>query len=450
MAPCVVAAVDVGASGGRVMAGTVDADGIRLEPVHRFPNGATLRQGHLRWDVERLHDEIRTGLALLPGARSVGIDTWAVDYGLLDEDGRLLADPVAYRDERTAAVIEAVHTELSSDELYRINGLQHLPFTTLYQLVAEQRGPLWERAAHVVLVPDLLAQLLTGELGTEVTNASTTGLLDARSHTWADDVLSRFSIPVDMFAPLDAPGEVRGHTASGTPLVVVGSHDTASAVVAVPATTPRFAYIASGTWSLVGVELEAPVLTDAARAANFTNELGVDGRTRFLRNVGGLWLLQECLREWGDPDLQPLLDAAAAVPTGALIDVDDPAWIPPGRMPERIAAACGSDAADRPGLVRCVLASLADAHARTIERAEELSGHRVDVVHIVGGGSQNELLCQLTADAAGRPLLAGPVEASALGNVLVQARAHGAVTGTLDELRELVAHTTPLRRYEPR
>jgi rhamnulokinase len=450
MAPPVFAAVDLGASGGRVMAGTLDDGGLRLEEVHRFPNGVTEIDGHLRWSLTRLEEEVRTGLARVPDAASIGIDTWAVDYGVIDADGRLLAEPIAYRDDRTAEVIDEVHARVPPAELYDACGLQFLPFTTIYQLAAERRGPLWKEAAHVVLLPDLLAHRLTGELRTEVTNASTTGLLDVRTHRWSADLLGRLDIPPDLLPPLQPPGEVRGATSGGTLVTTVGSHDTASAVVGVPATTDRFAYIASGTWSLVGLELPAPVLGEDARRANFTNELGVDDRTRFLRNVGGLWLLQECLRAWRRKDLGALLAAAAALPAdGPRIDVDDPAFIPPGRMPDRIAAAAGRPELDPATTVRCVLDSLAEAYARTLARATGLAGTTVEVVHVVGGGSQNEPLCQLTADATGLPVLAGPVEATARGNVIVQARAHGALPASLDDIRERMAASLTLRRYDP-
>jgi rhamnulokinase len=441
------AAVDIGASGGRVMRGTVDADGpIRLEAVHRFANGVAERDGHLRWDIRNLHTEVLVGLARIPDATSIGIDTWAVDYGLLDDDGTLLADPVAYRDDRTAPVIGAVHDRVPPEELYATNGLQFLPFNTLYQLAADD---LVDRAAHAVLLPDLLAHWLTGELRTELTNASTTGLLDVRTQQWSGDLLDRLGLPHDLLPPIEAPGEVRGATANGTPVVTVGSHDTASAVVGVPATTDRFAYIASGTWSLVGLELAAPVLTEDARTADFTNEVGVDGRTRFLRNVGGLWLLQECLREWHRGDLDELLVVAGELPPGGpIIDVDHPAFIAPGGMQARIVAHAGRPL-DQPATVRCILDSLAAGYARTLAQAAALAGRTIDVVHVVGGGSQNRLLCQLTADATGLPVLAGPVEATALGNVLVQARAAGCLPTSLEAIREQVAATTPLRRYQP-
>jgi rhamnulokinase len=348
-------------------------------------------------------------------------------------------------------VIDAVHAVVPPDELYAINGLQFLPFNTIYQLAAERESALWPDVAHAVLVPDLVAHRLTGELRTELTNASTTGLLDARSQRWSTELFQRLDLPPALMPPLQSPGEVRGQTASGTPVVAIGSHDTASAVVGVPATTDRFAYIASGTWSLVGLELPGPVLTEAARSANFTNEIGVDGRTRFLRNVGGLWLLQESMREWQRDDLEDLVAAAGGLAAGGpQIDVDDPAFIPPGRMPHRIAAAAGRPDMTPVETTRCILDSLATGYARTVDRAIALAGRDVDVIHVVGGGSQNAVLCQLTADAAGVPVLAGPVEATALGNVLVQARATGAMPASLEAMRSTIAASFALRRYEPR
>ncbi|MFD1148812.1 rhamnulokinase [Saccharothrix hoggarensis] len=455
----VFGAVDIGASGGRVVAGVVDGDRTTLHVVHRFPNGVVTLDGHLRWDFTRLYREVLTGLRALarrfPDVVSIGIDTWAVDYGLLAEDGTVLAEPVAYRDGRTADAVARVHRRTSPEALYAVNGLQHLPFTTLYQLEAERSSPLWDKAAHVVLLPDLLAYRLTGELRTEITNASTTGLLDVRTRTWAAELA-----PDVPFPPLQEPGEVRGPllpevlAATGLPATTVvtsvGSHDTASAVVALPADGPRFAYVSSGTWSLAGVELPGPVLTDRARELNFTNEGGVDGRTRFLRNVGGLWLLQESLREWGVDDPAELLARAEALPPGGpTVDVDDPAFLAPGDMPRRIAAAATGPLRTPAETVRCVLDSLAVAYARTVDQAVGLTGHDVDVIHIVGGGSRNDLLCRLTASLSGRRVTAGPVEATALGNVLVQARAHGAAPDTLEAIRARLAAAEDVRHYLP-
>jgi rhamnulokinase len=435
------AAVDLGASSGRVVAGTVADDRVELEEVHRFPNGVIEVDGHLCWDLTGLVTEVRAGLDRLQDVESIGIDTWGVDYGRLDADGELLAEPIAYRDDRTAKVIDDVHALVPPEELFAVNGLQFLPFTTLYQLVAE---PGWDEVAHIALLPDLVAHQLTGELRAEATNASTTGLVDVRTGDWSTDLLDRLGIPTSLLPPIEQPGTVRGTGPNGVPVTTVGSHDTASAVVGVPATTERFAYVASGTWSLVGLELPGPVLTPQARDANFTNEGGVDGRTRFLRNVGGLWLLQESMRAWVRDDLDDLLGEAAALPDGGpIIDVDDPVFIPPGDMPERIG----------PGLthaqvVRCILDSLATAFARTVHEAAALAGTTVDVIHVVGGGSRNDLLCQRTADLSGLPVVAGPVEATALGNVVVQARAAGALSGELEGLRRVIAASSDLRRYE--
>lgn len=453
------------------MAGVLADSGVHLDPVHRFPNGATMRDGHLRWDIVRLFDEVCEGLSQLadryPQVESIGIDTWAIDYALLDRHGGLLADPIAYRDDRTDVAVPRVHALVDEAALYEINGLQFLPFNTLYQLEVERHGPHWADVAHVALLPDLLAYWLSGELRTEATNASTTGLVDVHTGDWSVELLDRLGLDPGRFPPLEPPGARRGTLrpevaarlglSPSIGVTTVGSHDTASAVVGVPAVTDRFAFIASGTWSLVGLELEKPVLTTESRIASFSNEAGVDGTTRFLRNVGGLWLLQECQRTWADEgtahDLTALLGAAAELPAGGpTIDVNDTTFIPPGEMPRRIAGAVAARG-DRlppgpPATVRCILDSLASAYARTVDQASALAGVEVEVVHVVGGGAQNDLLGQLTADATGRTVVAGPVEATALGNVLVQARALGAAPVSLGELRTQLARTTELRTFK--
>ena len=349
-----------------------------------------------------------------------------MDYGLLDEQGDLLADPVSYRDERTTDVVGGVHAVIGRADLYAINGLQFLPFTTLYQLAAERNDALWDAAADVVLLPDLLAYRLTGVLGTEATNASTTGLLDARTGTWSPEILATIGVDAGSLPDLRRPGQVLGALTdtvvrrTGLPpsvvVTTVGSHDTASAVVAIPAAERPFVYISSGTWSLVGTELDRPILSGEAMAANFTNERGVDGRVRFLRNVGGLWLLQESLRSWAEGglhlELAPLLREALALPNGGpLVDVDDPAFIAPGYMPGRIRAGrrrLRIPPATPPAIVRWIMDSLAAAFAAAVDQLAALCGFDVDVVHVVGGGSQNALLCGLTATRCGRTFLAGP------------------------------------------
>ncbi|MCP2241314.1 rhamnulokinase [Lentzea aerocolonigenes] len=434
-----VAAVDLGASSGRVLLGSVGDGKLHTEEVHRFPNGPVRLLGTLHWDVLALYREVLTGLRLATeldsvGLDSIGIDSWAVDYGLLDARGALLGNPVHYRDSRTEGITPA-------EGLYELNGLQFQPFNTMFQLMAE---PLLEHASQLLLIPDLLSYWLTGERGAEYTNATTTGLIDVRSGRWSAE-LTR-DLPSGLLPDLRHPGDAAG-TYEGVPVTAVGSHDTASAVVAVPASTERFAYISCGTWSLVGVELDSPVLTAESRAANFTNEGGVDGTIRYLRNVMGLWLLQESLRSW-NTSLEPVLKEAEHA-KGSVFDPNDPVFLPPGDMPARIQQWCGRTMT-RPEIVRSILDSLAIAHRDAVVDAQRLSGKEVEVVHIVGGGSHNELLCQLTADACGLPVVAGPAEATALGNVLVQARAMGAVHGTLADLRALVRESQSLRRYLPR
>jgi rhamnulokinase len=467
-----LAAVDLGASSGRVMAARVAPGRLELHEVHRFPNRPVRTAGTLHWDVLGLYAGILDGLRAagreLGRLDGIGIDSWAVDYGLLDSDGALLGNPVHYRDGRHETAVPAVHAAVPPEELYRISGLQHLPFNTVFQLAATRDRAQSAAARTLLLIPDLFAYWLTGAVGAEVTNASTTGLLDASSREWARPVLDRLGLPRDLFPPLRQPGdrlgELRDDVLAETgligpvPVTAVGSHDTASAVVGVPAASERFAYISCGTWSLVGVELEKPVLTEESRAAGFTNELGVDGTVRYLHNVMGLWLLQECQRTWAaaglTADLPDLLAAAARVPAfTAVVDADDARFLPPGDMPARIAQACRQTGQPPPQsqaeTVRCILDSLALAYRRTVRRAAELSGRDVEVVHLVGGGARNRLLCQLTADACGRPVVAGPVEAAALGNALVQARGLGALSGGLPELRALLRSTQDVQVYRP-
>jgi rhamnulokinase len=480
------AAVDLGASSGRVMVGEVGPDRLDLTEVHRFANdpvrvpagpgpGGSAPDGSgpgsLHWDLLRLWHETTLGLteaARRFEVRGVAVDTWAVDYALLDATGALLGNPFHYRDTRVEGASDVVHRALSPAGLYARNGLQYLPFTTIYQLAAAAGSPQLAAARSLLLLPDLISHWLGAAPGTELTNASTTGLLDVRTRDWSPELLAAAGVPAGLLAPVRRPGVAIGTIradlalATGlspeTEITTVGSHDTASAVVGVPADGDRFAYIACGTWGLVGVELDAPVLTEASRAANFTNEGGVDGRIRYLRNVMGLWLLQESLREWRRAglrsDLAALLAGAAARPDGGpVIDVDDPVFLPPGDMPARVRAACQRAGlavpVDEVAVVRCVLDSLAGAFARAVHQAAELSGHPVDAIHLVGGGALNELLCRLTARAAGLPVLAGPVEATALGNILVQARTAGTISGDLSDLRALVRRSQQIVRYDP-
>jgi sugar (pentulose or hexulose) kinase len=470
--PIRVAAVDLGATSGRVMACRVGARTLHLEELHRFGNGAVPVHGDLYWDVLGIHREVLVGIrevARTGRLHGIGIDSWAVDYGLLDCDDRLLANPRSHRDPRTDGVPAQVRKTVTDDELYDITGLQQLPFNTVYQLVSELGTPALEAAERMLLLPDLLSFWLTGQAGAERTNASTTGLYDVRTREWAIDLAKRLGLPWAILPPLRDPGSVVGPLLPevgeyvglpDVPVIAVGSHDTASAVVGVPAGEESFAYISSGTWSLVGLELETPVLSEEARAADFTNEGGVDDTIRFLKNVMGLWVLSESVRTWGDKRLTDatlpavLAGAADAPALRTVVDINDPRLLTPGDMPSRIedlAREAGEPIPRTPvAITRTILDSLALAYRRNIRLAATLAGRDVDVVHLVGGGSQNALLCQLTADALGVPVLAGPAEAAALGNGLVQARALGADLPDLAAMRALIRRTHDVRRFEPR
>lgn len=480
MAGAPLVAVDLGASSGRVIAGSLAGGRLRIHEVARFPNRpvVTMEGGvdRLHWDVLALWASIRDGLR--DAARqhgpvdSIGIDTWAVDYGLLDADGSLLGNPVHYRDGRTAGWPARFAGALPAAAHYAVTGTQVQPFNTVYQLAAAAGTVQLRAAERLLLVPDLLGHWLTGAQVTERTNASTTGMLDVTTGDWSGEVLDalRRLTGLDgagLLAPVVPPATVVGEVLpgvaadlglSGARLVTVGSHDTASAVAAVPMSGRGAAYISSGTWSLVGVELDAPVLSEAGRAANFTNEIGVDGTVRYLRNVAGLWLLQESLRAWSEQgrprDLADLLAAAGrATALRTVVDVDDPVFAPPGDMPARIAEAARRTGqpvpTDDAEVVRCILDSLAVAYRRAVRAAAELSGRPVEVVHLVGGGCRNALLCRLTADATGLPVIAGPAEGTAIGNLLTQALATGRLTGGLVGIREVVRASTELIRWEP-
>jgi rhamnulokinase len=467
-----VAAVDLGATSGRVILGHVSANELSIRPVARFPNTPVRTIDGLHWNILELYRSVLAGLGAAareePVIASIGIDSWAVDYALM-RGGRMLGTPYHYRDDRNLAAVEAAHALVSPAELYAANGLQHLSFNSLYQFTADRLAGTLELADSALLVPDLLAYWLTGREIAERTNASTTGLVDVATGQWDDALVARLGLPRSILPPLVDAGTPIGLLLPGvareigidpaTTVTAVGSHDTASAVVAVPATGDDFAYISCGTWGLVGVELERPELSEAGRLANFTNEGGVDGTVRYLHNVMGLWLLSESVREWersGPPvSLPALLEAAAALTSPVTVfDANDPRFLAPGDMPERIAEWCRERGERVPGspaeFARSIVESLAAAFVGAVRTASALSGTAVSVIHIVGGGSQNELLCQLVADRSGLPVLAGPVEATAIGNVLVQARAAGLVSGSLGSMRALVASSFAPLLYPPR
>jgi rhamnulokinase len=440
------AAIDLGASSGRVVLGRLAGGVMTIDELHRFPNRPVRLPDGLRWNLLQLFTE---AVGALRGRtlRGVGVDTWGVDYALLDERRRVLGVPFHYRDERTQGVIER------TPDLYPVTGIQTMPINTVYQLLTDDRVA---DAHAIALVPDLLAYWLSGELANERTNASTTGLLDARTGDWSHDLIARLGLPARPFGELAEPGVALGsalaHHEVAAPVMTVASHDTASAYAATPLRDEHAAILSSGTWSLLGVELPAPVLTADARQANLTNERGVDGTIRLLKNVMGLWLEQECARVWGAafPELHRLaLEAGPDVP---LFDPDQDDFLRPGDMPERIADACrrtGQRApVSRSEIVRSIFVSLACKYRLVLERLEAVTGRELRTIHVIGGGARNELLCRLTADLTGREVIAGPVEATALGNVLVQARAVGEL-GSLADMRAVAAASIASTPYEP-
>ncbi len=470
-----VAAVDLGATSGRVMLADVGGGRVDMRAVARFANNAVRlwngARAALHWDITGLYGQVCAGLSTAAGQADdlvgIGVDSWAVDYGMM-RNGVLLSTPHHYRDDRTRGGVKAVHAELSPAELYRRNGLQFLPFNTVYQLAAERDEGMLGLADTVLLVPDLINYWLTGRLAAERTNASTTGLLGVDG-TWDHALMDRLQLRPNLFPDIVEAGSTLGpvlpqvreqlRLAEQTQVVSVASHDTASAVVATPMQPESAAYISCGTWGLVGVELPAALVTDASRQAGFTNEIGADGRVRFLHNVMGTWLLSETVRQYersgASVSLPTLLEQAASAPSPSTVfDTDDPRLLPPGDIPGRIQAWYSERGLAAPAtpaqMVRTIVESLAAAFASSVVAAAELSGVDVNTVHIVGGGSQNRLLCQLTADRLGLPVLAGPVEATALGNVLLTARARGLIDGDLEALRVLVAENVAATRYLPR
>jgi rhamnulokinase len=478
--PATFLAIDLGASSGRVIACRLDGQRFEMREVHRFPNGPVVQEGHLHWDVQTLWREIKAGIAKYAGQShaplaGIGVDTWGVDFGLLDAGGTLLGNPYHHRDSRTDGMPELVDARVSPAQLYAQTGIQRLPINTLYQLVSMSRtaGPRLREARTLLMMPDLFHYWLTGRAAGEYTNATTTQFYDARKQRWATDLLESLGVPTGILPPIVSPGTILGDLlpavraevglSGSVPVIATATHDTASAVAAVPGLDERSAYISSGTWSLVGIETPQPILTERARLLNFTNEGGVgnvlsERRVRFLKNVGGLWLLQECRRLWRSegrdftwPDLMAL--AGQAPPLRSVVDPDAPDFLSPPDMLAAIRSYCARTGQPAPDgvaeVARCCLESLALKYRWVLASLEDLVGHRLDAVRVVGGGSRNSLLCQWTADACGRPVVAGPVEATALGNVLVQAVAAGRLPNIATG-RQVVAASFTQTTYEPR
>jgi len=468
-------AIDLGAGSGRVILGRFDGDRLSVEEAHRFPNTPVRLGGTLHWDLLRLYGESIAGLgraARLAGeggnrVASVGVDAWGVDFGLLDARGALLANPVHYRDERTRGVLERVCSVVPGEELFALTGIQLMPINSLFQLAAmvETEDPLLRVARTFLTIPALINRFIAGTKVCEFTSATTTQCYDPSRRGWALDLLERLHIPAHLFPPIVEPGtvlgpvvgEARSELGGDVRVIAPATHDTGSAVAAIPLTDGA-AYVSSGTWSLVGIEVPEPVLTPLAFRANLTNEGGVGGRFRLLKNVSGLWLVEQCRRAWTGEgrgyDYAELIALAKAAPSGtAFVDPDDERFLLPADMPAAVRSRCretGQPEPHGPGeVVRVILESLALKYRFVIRRLEEVVGRRLSTVHVVGGGARNHLLCQLTADACGLPVKAGPAEATAVGNLVVQAMALGELS-TLEEARELVRRSFPAREFEPR
>lgn len=466
-------ALDLGAESGRVVVGHYDGGSLRLEEMHRFPNGPVLVNGHLYWDALRLLSEMKAGLRQAVQAYgkdvvSVGLDTWGVDYGLLDAQDNLLGNPYHYRDTRTDGMPKEVFKIVPRREVFDHTGIQFMQLNTLYQLFAMRRlgSPLLDMARTFLTMPDLFNFWLTGRKVNEFSIATTTQFYDPRAQRWASELLDRLDLPASIMGEVVPPGTVLGDLLPEVadelavhPIQVIAPacHDTGSAVAAVPAEGRDYAYISSGTWSLMGVEVDEPVITAQSLDYNFTNEGGVCGTIRLLKNIMGLWLVQECRREWArtgqEYDYGTLTQMAAeATAFGPVIDVDAHPFLSPGGMPDKIRQFCrdtGQSVPESRGAVlRCALESLALRYRWVLDKLEEMMGRQIEVVHIIGGGMQNELLCQFAADAMQRPVVAGPIEATAMGNILMQALALGHI-GSLREGREVVRRSFHVRTYEP-
>ncbi|MEI7861188.1 MAG: rhamnulokinase family protein [Planctomycetota bacterium] len=479
MARSVALAIDLGASGGRVVSGAFDGHLLELEEIHRFENAPVAMGGQLVWDLVRLWQEVVQGLraaAARHGSQvsTVGVDTWGVDFSFLGTDDVLLANPVCYRDARTRGMLAAAERIVPRAEIFAATGLQFMEINSLYQLLSmqQQRSSVLAAADRMLMIPDIMHWLLSGVRSNERTNASTSQCFDPQRGTWAFDLLDRFALPRQLFGPIVEPGTVLGPLRpelaletglSGVRVVVPGTHDTASAVAAVPAPEPPsdrpdWCYVSLGTWALVGAELSRPLVTPACLERNFTNEAGIGGTTRLLKNICGLWLVQQCRaswqrsgKEWTWEQLTAL--AAEAPPLVTLVDPNHPSLVAPHDMPEAIRTLARETGEPVPettaAVVRTALESVAAAVRRTVEELDSLLGRRLGRIHVVGGGVKNGMLCQWIADACQRPVIAGPVEATAIGNLLVQQLASG---GTVDlrSVREVVRNSFEITRYEPK
>lgn len=464
---------DFGASSGRAMLGTLADGKLKMKEVHRFSNDPVMLCGRYVWDVPRLVYEMKQALLKIPRLGitidAIGIDTWGVDFGLLDKNGHMLGLPVHYRDDRTLGIREKVRDVISDRELFSRTGIAYNQYNSLYQLYAmkQENDPLLDAVADLLFMPDLLAYCLTGSKGTEYTVASTSQMLNPYTRDWDFELLRKLGLPASILGKVELPGKVRGTLrpdiakecgVGSIPVISIGSHDTASAVAAIPAWESGFAYISSGTWSLLGTELQQPLCTAGVMDANYTNEGAVDGSIRLLTNIMGLWIIQECKRDWdrcgNAVDFAALVEMAMDAPAfQAMIEVDDPCFMAPGSMPSRIQEYCQKTGQSIPkgrgDISRVIYESLALRYRQAIESLErDILGKPIKVLHIVGGGSKNRLLNQFTAEAINRPVITGPGEGTVIGNLLVQAQALGAV-GNITELRRVVEKSFPTETYLP-
>lgn len=466
-------AVDLGAESGRVMLGRVADGKLSLEQMHRFANGPIQEQDSLRWDFDRLMTEIKTGIGMAARkadspVKGIGVDTWGVDFGLLGADGRLLEKPYHYRDSRTNGMMDKAFAKMPKREVYENTGIQFMQLNSLYQLLAMRltNPDTLAKADKLLFMADLFSYFLCGRPFGEYTLASTSQMMDMRTGRWSKAIFKELSLPLEIMPHVTRPGTVVGELTPEVakeigcgriPLIAIGSHDTASAVLGVPGQGDRWAYLSSGTWSLMGVEIPQAIINDKTFAYEFTNEGGVENTIRLLKNIMGLWLVQECKRQWQregqDLSYGELTKMASrAQPFFGYVDCDNSDFLAPGDMPARINK-CLSDTGQKPTqdkgqMVRLVLESLALKYRTVLSAIEDVTGISIETLHIVGGGIQNELLCQFTADATGRKVVAGPVEATASGNILMQAKAAGQLK-SIEEARQVVRNSFEMKEYQP-
>ena len=467
-----VLAFDFGASSGRAIIGCFDGDKITLEEVHRFSNDPVSVGGTVYWDVLRLFYEIKQGIVkarIAGGFDSIGIDTWGVDFGLIDSEGKLMENPVHYRDTRTAGLVEESFKTMPKEKLYGVTGIQFMELNTLFQLISLKKYRPWmlERADKMLFMPDLFAYMLTSKMCAEYSIATTSQLIDLETKSWSEEILDAFGIKKSLFAPLVKPGTVLGELSKEiceecgvdpVPVISVCGHDTQSAITSVPCEDGNFAFLSSGTWSLFGTELDKPIVNETSMNINITNEGGFDDSTGFLKNIIGLWLIQESRRQWkreGEEysyaDLEKL--ALAAEPFKCFIDPDAPEFVPHGNIPERVREFCRRTGQYVPQTVgevmRCIYESLAMKYRLTFEKLRECTKRAYPVIHVIGGGTKDGLLCQMTANSCDRTVKAGPIEATVMGNVAVQLMSDGSVEN-IGQARKIIADSSELKIFEPK